>query len=694
MKINKIILSNFGSYEGNNLIDTSCDKTRNIVLIGGKNGAGKTTLFTAIRVCLYGYMSMGYKNANSYYTRAITKLINNTAKRSRPCNASVSLEIIMTNGRGVDKYNLCRSWVLEDSLTEAFTIEKNCLPLSSDEIADFEKYIVSIIPPELFNLYFFDGEKIADFFLNEGSNVRIRDAFLTLCGYDTFDIMRRNFRRISTSLKGKNNSSLSAYIEANERAQAEKHKLDELQSRLSICSSDIENCTSEIAALDRDYTIKGGITQEEWNDKLFQIKEEERKRETWNSVLRRWANDIVPFIMIKPLLEKLKKQIDLENADNKYRSFVEILSNDEISKLIGDKKATIIRAAKAKFGNSEDHILDLSFEQSASLMATITELLAFEQEKVAKCKRLIKQSIAKTTALRKELENSNISSVQEYMQSRAALFEKKSELLNLRLILEQDLQKQKELVASAEADLGRAQAALETEIKNASIGDISARAIVMLDKLQKTLYLRQIEKVESAFRKSINTLMRKERFIDDIHIDEAFNIHVYRMEEMDGNTLLDIVASNTEEQFVAMFGIAAKEKVRNTFGNIAFGNKQMTFPYSAAIQLPVEIDKSSFSNGEKQIFIMALYYSLVQLGNHEVPFVIDTPFARIDTEHRQNIATHFFSELKGQVFILSTNEEITAEHVHILKEKIAVKYTLDNTDNKQTVVLKDTYFEV
>ena len=137
------------------------------------------------------------------------------------------------------------------------------------------------------------------------------------------------------------------------------------------------------------------------------------------------------------------------------------------------------------------------------------------------------------------------------------------------------------------------------------------------------------------------------------------------------------------------------------------------------ISLPIEIDKTSLSNGEKQIFIMALYHSLVRLCKHEVPFIIDTPFARIDTEHRRNISEHFFSKLNGQVFILSTNEEIDSEHVKILRDKIltcsesissfveidsehvkilrdkiAATYMLENTDNKRTVITKNTYFEV
>lgn len=112
------------------------------------------------------------------------------------------------------------------------------------------------------------------------------------------------------------------------------------------------------------------------------------------------------------------------------------------------------------------------------------------------------------------------------------------------------------------------------------------------------------------------------------------------------------------------------------------------------IALPVEIDKASLSNGEKQIFIMALYYSLAQLSGHEIPFIIDTPFARIDTEHRKNISQYFFKKLAGQVFILSTNEEINSDHVQILKDHIASVYLLESTDEKRTTVVKNSYFEV
>ena len=693
MRINKITLVNFGSYEGENIFDTKADGDRNIVLIGGKNGAGKTTLFTAMRLCLYGFLSMGYKNANSYYNRAIIKLINNNAKRDKPCLSSVSLDIEITNGRGIDSYTVSREWTLDEILTEDLFVIKNGTLLEKEETADFEKFILSLIPPELFNLYFFDGEKIADFFLNEGGSTRVKDAFLTLCGYDTFDIMRKNFKRISASSKGKSHAGLKAYVAAKAHAQKDREKLEKIQNDLVHCSTDIENCMADIASLEKEYTNSGGITQEEWDNKIFLLKDEERKRENWNAAMKKWANDVVPFIMVPSILRRVKEQIEKENVDNKCKNFIDMLESPELADLVGDKQEEIKKIVLEKYGFLDDRILDLSFEQSAALTASISELLDFDKSKVAKVKKLIKQSINKSAKIRKELEQSNITTVQEYMRRRANLFEKNSVLLNRRLELEQLLQRQKDAVTVSCTELAKAQAILEDEIKKESIGDISAKAIVMLDKLQTDLYHKQIGKVEAEFRRSINTLMRKARFIDDISIDDEFNIHVFRSEEISGKKIKNIISASSEDQFISNFGEQALKHLVSQYGDISFGKKNSNIKDEDVLMLPTEIDKDSFSNGEKQIFIMALYYSLVQLGNHEIPFVIDTPYARIDTEHRQNIARHFFSKLKGQVFILSTNEEITGEHIQILQNKILSRYMLENTDNKKTVIIKDTYFE-
>ena len=695
MKIYNIILHNFGSYEGTTEFDTRPCNGRNIVLIGGKNGAGKTTLFTAMRLCLYGYKSMGYKNPNSFYNRAVVKLINNTAKITKPTTTFVTMCIELNNGQGMDSFLLTRKWELNESLIESFSVLKNGADLSADEIADFEKYVVSLIPPELFNLYFFDGEKIADFFMDEGRNTRIKDAFLTLCGYDTFDIMRKNFKRIRAGIPT-SAPALDEYIVAKDALASAKSLYHDLTDRLKACVDAIADCEATLDAEEKEYHQKGGITEEEWNQKLYTLKEEEKKRETYNALLKKWANDVIPFIMLRKQILALKAQIENENQAIKYTYFCEVLNSPAVQALVRDKLAEIDSAAFADFGTEKEPILNLSFEQNSLILAQINTILSFEQDKVEKCKKAIKRSLNLTAKIRKEIESSSITSVQEYMKRRAQLFEEKSALLVQRVELEQQLVAQKEALTLAEQQLGKVQTRLEEELKKASINDISARAIVMLDKLQEILYRRQIDKVENCFRKEIRTLMRKTHFIDDIYIDDNFNTHIYRTEKLSIEKIRKALKTNTEEQLLAFWGAKAMQTLYKKANSNAYNDMCKYFESVdiKSLSLQIEIDKASLSNGEKQIFIMALYYSLVSLCNHELPFVIDTPFARIDTEHRHNISKHFFSELKGQVFILSTNEEINSSHVQILKDKIAATYMLENSDNKRTVVVKNSYFEV
>lgn len=78
-----------------------------------------------------------------------------------PCNILVELKVEISNGLEIDQYKLNRKWTLDEVnvLSEEYTVCKNEMLLSESEINDFDAFIMQIIPPELFNLYFFDGGK-------------------------------------------------------------------------------------------------------------------------------------------------------------------------------------------------------------------------------------------------------------------------------------------------------------------------------------------------------------------------------------------------------------------------------------------------------------------------------------------------------------------------------------------------------
>ena len=82
MKIDRIVLYNFNSFEGLNEFDFSnTSEDKNIILIGGKNGAGKTSLFTAIKIALYGPLAFGYVGVNTHYIAKIKEFINSNVAR-------------------------------------------------------------------------------------------------------------------------------------------------------------------------------------------------------------------------------------------------------------------------------------------------------------------------------------------------------------------------------------------------------------------------------------------------------------------------------------------------------------------------------------------------------------------------------------------------------------------------------------
>lgn len=696
MRINSISVNNIGSYEGLSKFDTLTDGEKNIILIGGKNGAGKTTLFTAIRVCLYGHKSMGFKNFGAAYVRSVKKMINDRAKLSKPTNAHVEIELSIAGKQSEDIYILKRNWILDDNLSETFEVSKNGVVLNEAEVVDFEKYLTGLIPTELFDLYFFDGESIADYFLTEGSNKRIKEAFLTLCGYDTFEIMQRNFKRVASAKKS-NKKTLETYLAEKEKYEALKAESDSVSSEISLLQRKIDTIDAELGGLEKKYTFSGGISSTEWEAKKVQLKEEEKKRETLNAFVKKSANDIIPFVMIKDSLVALREQISTENADRKYRAFCEVIEDADVTKYLaemGDSTVSELeRIVMRKFGSAGERILDLSFEQSSELFAKLSELISYDEKEIIKAKRQIRKSIKKGAEIREFLDTHSVADEKSYSAARSELFEQKTSALQEMMLLEKRLADISQELNARTVSFNKAKAALEDDIKQSSINDISAKAILMLDNLQNVLYRKQIEKIENTFMDIIGDLMRKEHIVDDIEIDDDFNIHIFKNEVISADKLCKDLSENDYPSLCALYGKKAVEVIIRRARGKDYADLPAFFSEKAeAITVPMEKEKQNLSKGEKQILIMAIYFALISLCNYEVPFIIDTPFARIDTEHRENISKYFFSKLHGQVFILSTNEEINSNHVNVLKNRIGRTFLLENNDDINTTVIDNTYF--
>lgn len=710
MRINKIELCNFGSYEGICAFDLNTGNKGNIVLIGGKNGAGKTTLFSGIKLCLYGNKFAGFENINSFYRKEVKKYINDTSKFHLSSKCYVKLYILFSNGQKDDNYELLREWdnnakLLEDF--EKFKVKKNGIELTDEELSDFDNYIMNIIPPELFELFFFDGEQIADYFLGENGNLRVKNAFMVLCGYDTFDIMQKNFKRLAFGKKSLSKDGIN-YIEAKQQEEDKRREWEQQAQIITQIREELETVSSEIKALEKRYKLSGGVSYEEWNEKLLQLKEEERFREEKNTFLKKMANDSVPFIIVKKLLEKLSVQLVKEHEKQQFELLKESMENllPSVMKRVSERLDMIDSAnftdsvieelgieLKQKNTINVESIVNIAGEEYHVIQNVITKYLNLDKQVIMKAEKSVQESVERTQILRKEVEECNIEGIQDYLNSKDQMIEQLNRLSGILQEHMELLQVKKEEHDKAVSILSKEEKKFEELSKNLSILELSEKSVAFLNKLQKRLYKNEIRKVEELFMKKIKELARKNRFIDKILIDTDFNIHIYKKVSFNTKRICGKIRKMGiqaymmeygEEHCRALVSSAAVESL-NDFLEI-YGER------SEEIEGLQEIEKSRLSKGEKQIFIMALYWSLIQLNKQQVPFVIDTPFARIDTEHRLKIAKKFFMDLSGQVFIFSTNEEIVGENYERMKDRIQAKFLLENTDNMRTTVYANEYF--
>ena len=695
MKIKTIKIKNIGPYIGENVINFDIsDKTKRMVLIGGKNGAGKTTLFSAIKICLYGCVAYGYEANNSKYYEEIVKIIN-TNEKLQNGEAEVSIELLLDDGKDNHIYKFDRGWKIKGKkVFENFKLSKDGEFVSETEKSDFESFFFLIIPPNLFRFYFFDGEKISDFIFNSNKNSDFKEAFLKLCNLDTMDIIRENFKRTSR-VKSRGGANISREYDicvANDNLLSER--IISAEDYYKDVSNEIAIIDDQLAALEKKYAKTGGISKKEWRSMQERITKEEIRREENRKWLKDIANNVLPFIILRTQLEELQKQIEVEHnaqidasvkntidtppikgiIENVLQSAGVELSSDITEKIIDE----IIDYANKT--SAIESILNLSDLDRYELISKINSLKSFKVDRIKVASDDIEASLKHVKRIRKKMECSNVENYEAYLQAKSDLNEKKAERTANLVKLDSELQKYRADKAVSASKLAKAKSDYEVLLKKQSIDDISARALLAFDELQDILYKKSIKQVEQSFQEFFGLLINKSDLIDGIHIDNNLNVLPYKNKMYKVENLKKMLRKGGSEYLIAQIGMHAYEIMESKMVSS-----------DDEIILPVEV-KQPLSAGEKQIFIMALYQALSQLNKIDVPYIVDTPFARIDKEHREKILEKFFKKLNGQIIILSTDEEIVGDYQNSITDVVSNTFILSHTSKGNTEILEDTYF--
>ena len=699
MRIKRLTLNNIGSFAGEHSFLFQTDNPqKQIVLIGGRNGAGKTTLFESIRLCLYGYKLYGYRQNSQTYTNKIKRLINDKVRSASSATAGITMQILIEDGYANSVFEISREWILNgNTLKESLCVYKDGDLLTPEQMQDFDNYLMQIIPPALFNFHFFDGEKVSNFVFDRANGQAFRKAFLQICGLDTFDLIEEQLQYNTRTKKGDSQNLIQEEYATTRMklAEAKESHIAALQ-KIQETQAEIDALQDQITILDADMKKYGGVEDDDWKLYEKEIQEEESKREELRHILKAAANDVIPFIILKDQLQALKHQLTVEGKLKRNRLFKDKFSDPHLKEklqqelkvgidspqieLSDEFMLALYKTLREDISEHEVELLQISENDSMELLAKIHHYQNYDIQSLIDAEKSLEESLVRTKELRAQMDSKEVVDSNHYLA-------KKNELLlhldtaRQQFFWEKDALSQAEIVLqTAEKAYQKAYEIYRAMLKEKSVSDMAARALLAFSELKQNLYAKYISQVEEAFSRNFHNLISKTDLIDGIYIDSAFEVVAYKMQEVDIAHIFKEVQEYGEEYVFTNIGERAYKIIKDSSSS------------DGKITVPIKVEQH-FSAGEQQIFVMSLYQSLAEIRTSELPFVIDTPLARIDSEHRRNILDHFFSRLPGQVIILSTDEEINNEGMAVLSSKISDVYLIEHQEDGTTSVGRGAYFK-
>ena len=709
MQITKLVLDNFSSYEGKTIFDFKVNKKQPIVLIGGLNGAGKTSIFTAIKIALYGPLAFGYTGSNAFYSKKIRGLINDKAFQNQPFSSGIAIEIKIKKERETKRYTIRRNWSIVDSkIEENYNVYEGNTLLEYSEKILFESYILSIIPIDLFEFFLFDGEEVGNIFSSDGYNKYVKNALLTMCGIDDFEILQHFCRNYNGRIESEEE------IELNDKYQSLLDSISTTENAINACMNTLSNNEYEIASLNTlieqregEFLRSGGLPPEEVKILEAEVLKYDKKREQIAREIKSFFEELMPFFIMKDMIPQLRQQINYEEKASIHEYIINMLSKDFISGVVAKKTKNskgisdalyeaIIKKFEATNGIFDEIIFDLSKAESGQILYLTDTVISFDSQTLVKKIKERDKLVKKITSIRKKLKNSLSEEDAKRYTDEIVDTKHRIEILEL-----ESLQKQNEKIEldsklqTLNSELSTIKVKIRASTQDRHVLDLSSRISQMMERLINNSMISIRKQLSKKIIENLKQIYRKENLISSIEISENFKFDLFQVQLFSMNELKSLIANIGIKEFLKLISDESIEMLCRHLSVEEAGDIEFAILLcneDDEIKLYKRVDLNTLSKGERQIFILALYLAIIQISGKHIPFVIDTPYARIDANHREEISSKFFPNISSQVIILSTDEEITKDYYKIIKPYIAKEYLLRNNQSENKTTVTDGYF--
>ncbi len=713
MIIKKICINDLGVYGGVNEFDFNTSGEKTVILCGGTNGAGKTTLFESMMLCFYGKDSDDSIRQREYNEKILRLLHRNQDTKETAENASISIEFEFAFDGKIQQYQVTRTWqknegkIQEDLSIKKLDLESNQhqeldmkVPkktnrftdsrfeeLDSIEKSEWQQFINQLIPKGIAKLFFFDGEKIQSIADDGNENLYLQSSFDTLLGLDIVHqlqkdislMLYRNSKKTNPKqekidhdmeydesdfeslLKTYGNLLIKdltvEYLPLFLKLQKDlKKKIEDGEFEVKELTGNIQESQKQLRLVEEKFEKVGG----KYFSKYREMEKNESDITSKIAITEKEIRDIcsteLPFSLIPEQLDEIKTQI--ESDQNKIHSRYE----QEILERCESKISTAI--------NSKSFLPKVPKEIKESIQLEISKIIKPEDNS-SNSETFFNFTQNDMIRFLNMIENAKKPNIEKIYNLSNSHKIKKNALEKIELVSKitpnddeiRPLMKEIQKITSAKTRLEEQLDKSETDLfqRKAMLKSLNFKIRLCMNKQQESEKFSESEKMASVVQSVLDEYSKSLRSM--------------KLSELEGNILKGLDLLLHKEDFIDKVSI-----------------NHDTFEVMLLDSNDDEITKDMLSKGELQIYATALVWALAQTSGRSLPFMIDTPLARLDVEHRENLIESFFPKTSQQTIILSTDSEINSDYYKKLLPSISKSYVLEFDDSKGKTQIQLGYF--
>jgi len=269
MLLRSIRFKNFRQYKGDQSIEFSCDPERNVTVILGDNTSGKTTIVQAFTWVLYGSANFSSEDLLNLDVASQMRVGDKEKVEVDICLNHDNTEYIISRyeeyvctGNGIHRHQ--------------FSSPKLFYKQPDGQLKTIEKVdstIQKILPKELSNYFFFDGERIETI----SSKQDVTEAVKGLLGLTVLsNAMSHLNPRSSKSVIGKFRSSMD--VDSSRKAENLLQQIESLTDRREYIGTELANVEDQIKHYEGQIELTENILREHQPTAILQRKREELER--------------------------------------------------------------------------------------------------------------------------------------------------------------------------------------------------------------------------------------------------------------------------------------------------------------------------------------------------------------------------------------------------------------------------------